>query len=142
MAQVWNGYGTDTQLNITFQVLHVMVWNGGVWNGIHKLDPELWIGVWVGMCARACSAWTVVLSELGVAARQCVKSSRPGSIKPDRLRGLALRRLHLKQQEKVVSSQAMISCLTDASRVAAAGQAYRTRLVALSNHAEAKRECC
>ena len=37
MEQVWNGYGTDTQLNITFQVLHSMVWNGGVWNGIGDL---------------------------------------------------------------------------------------------------------
>ena len=55
MEQVWNGYGTDTQLNITFQVLHSMVWNGGVWNGIRGLDPELWIGVWIGMCARPCS---------------------------------------------------------------------------------------
>ena len=55
MEQVWNGYGTDTQLNITFQVLHSMVWNGGVWNGIRGLDPELWIGVWSGMCARPCS---------------------------------------------------------------------------------------
>ena len=45
MEQVWNG----------FQVLHLMVWNGGVWNGIRGLDPELWIGVWM-MCARACSA--------------------------------------------------------------------------------------
>ena len=27
MEQVSNGYGTDTQLNITFQVLHSMVWN-------------------------------------------------------------------------------------------------------------------
>ena len=34
MERVWNGYGTDTQLDITFQVLHSMVWNGGVWNGI------------------------------------------------------------------------------------------------------------
>ena len=55
MEQVWNGYGTDTQLNITFQVLHSMVWNGGVWNGIRGLDPQLWIGVWIGMCARPCS---------------------------------------------------------------------------------------
>ena len=55
MEQVWNGYGTDTQLNITFHVLHSMVWNGGVWNGIRGLDPELWIGVWIGMCARPCS---------------------------------------------------------------------------------------
>ena len=53
MEQVWNGYGTDTQLNITFQVLHLMAWNGGV--GIRGLDPELWIGVWIGMCARLCS---------------------------------------------------------------------------------------
>ena len=52
MEQVWNGYGTDTQLNITFQVLHSMVWNGGVWNGSRGLDPELWIGVWMG-CALA-----------------------------------------------------------------------------------------
>ena len=49
VEQVWNGYGTDTQLNITFQVLHSMVWNG-----IRGLDPELWIGVWIGMCARPC----------------------------------------------------------------------------------------
>ena len=55
MEQVWNGYGTDTQLNITFHVLHLMVWNGGVWNGIRGLDPELWIRVWIGMCARPCS---------------------------------------------------------------------------------------
>ena len=55
MEQVCNGYGTDTQLNITFQVLHLMVWNGGVWNGIRGLDPELWIGAWIGMCARLCS---------------------------------------------------------------------------------------
>ena len=61
MEQIWNGYGTDTQLNITFQVLlHSMVWNGGVWNGIWGLDPELWIGVfwigvWIGMSARPCS---------------------------------------------------------------------------------------
>ena len=55
MEQVWNGYGTDTQLNITFQVLHSMVWNGGVWNGMRGRDPELWIGVWIGMCARPCS---------------------------------------------------------------------------------------
>ena len=48
MEQVWNGHGTDTQLNITFLVLHSMVWNGGVWNGIRGLDPELWIGVWIG----------------------------------------------------------------------------------------------
>ena len=61
MEQVWNGYGTDTQLNITFQVLHSMVWNGGVWNGIRGLDPELWIGVWIGMCARPCSG-TLILS--------------------------------------------------------------------------------
>ena len=51
MEQVWKGYGTDTQFNITFQVLHSMIWNGGVWNGIRGLDPELWIG----MCARPCS---------------------------------------------------------------------------------------
>ena len=56
MEQEWNGYGTDTQLNMTFQVLHSIVWNGGVWNGgvwkgIRELDPELWIG----MCARPCS---------------------------------------------------------------------------------------
>ena len=56
MEQVWNGYGTDTQLKIAFQVLHLMVWKGGVWNGIRGLDPELWIGVWIGTCARACSA--------------------------------------------------------------------------------------
>ena len=55
LERVWNRYGTDTQLNITFQVLHLMVWNGGVWNGIRGLDPELWIGVWIGMCARPCS---------------------------------------------------------------------------------------
>ena len=55
LKRVWNRYGTDTQLNITFQVLHSMVWNGGVWNGIRGLDPELWIGVWIGMCARPCS---------------------------------------------------------------------------------------
>ena len=28
MEQVWNGSGTDTQLNITVQVMHSMVWNG------------------------------------------------------------------------------------------------------------------
>ena len=55
MEQVWNGYGTDTQPNMTFQVLHSMVWNGGVWHGIRGLDPELWIGVWIGMCDRPCS---------------------------------------------------------------------------------------
>ena len=55
MEQVWNGYGTDTQLNITFQVLHSMVRNRGVWNGSRGLDAELWIGVWIGMCARPCS---------------------------------------------------------------------------------------
>ena len=52
LERVWNRYGTDTQLNITFQVFHSMVWNGGVWNGIRGLDPKLWIGVWIGMCAR------------------------------------------------------------------------------------------
>ena len=59
LERVLNRYGTDTQFNITFQVLHSMVWNGGVWNGIRGLDPELWIvvwiGVWIGMCARPCS---------------------------------------------------------------------------------------
>ena len=55
LERVLNRYGTDTQLNITFQVLHSMVWNGGVWNGIRGLDPELWIGVWIGMGARLCS---------------------------------------------------------------------------------------
>ena len=54
MEQVWNGYGTDTQLNITFQVLDSMVWNGGVWNGSRGLDPELDRGL-DGMCARPCS---------------------------------------------------------------------------------------
>ena len=47
MGQVWNGHPAQH----TFQVLHSMVWNGGVWNGIRGLDPELWIG----MCARPCS---------------------------------------------------------------------------------------
>ena len=69
MEQVWNGYGTDTQLNITFQVLHSMVWNGGVWNGIRGLDPELWIGVWIGMCARPCSG-PFILSGSPVAILQ------------------------------------------------------------------------
>ena len=55
LERVWNRYGTDTQLNITFHVLHPMVWNRGVWNGIRGLDPALWIGVWIGMCARLCS---------------------------------------------------------------------------------------
>ena len=52
MERVWNGHPAQ---HITFQVLHSMVWNGGVWNGIRGLDPELWIGVWIGMCARPCS---------------------------------------------------------------------------------------
>ena len=47
LERVWNRYGTDTQFNITFHVLHSMVWNGGVWNGIR--------GVWIRMCARLCS---------------------------------------------------------------------------------------
>ena len=55
MEQVWNGYGTDTQLNITFQILHSMVWNGRVWNGIRGLDPELCVGVGIGMRAQPCS---------------------------------------------------------------------------------------
>ena len=63
MEQVWNGYGTDTQLNITFQVLHSMVWNGRVWNGIRGLDPELWMGVWIGMCARPCSGPFILSSS-------------------------------------------------------------------------------
>ena len=69
MEQVWNGYGTDTQLNIIFQVLHSMVWNGGVWNGIRGLDPELWIGVWIGMCARPCSG-PFILSGSHIGSRE------------------------------------------------------------------------
>ena len=64
MEQVWNGYETDSQLNITFQVLHSMVWNGGIWNGIRGLDPELWIGVWIGMCARPCSGPFILSGSL------------------------------------------------------------------------------
>ena len=58
---VWNGYGTGmewvwnghpAQHHFSgIEVLHSMVRNGGVWNGIRGLDPELWIG----MCARPCS---------------------------------------------------------------------------------------
>ena len=33
LEQVWNGYGTDTQLNITFQVLHSIVWKSGTESG-------------------------------------------------------------------------------------------------------------
>ena len=67
MEQVWKGYGTDTQFNITLQVLHSMIWNGGVWNGIRGLDPELWIGVWIGMCACPCSG-PFILSGSHIAA--------------------------------------------------------------------------
>ena len=76
MEQVWNGYGTDTQLNITFQVLHSMVWNEGVWNGIRGLDPELWIGVWIGMCARPCSG-PFILSGSHVISNGVQQLTRP-----------------------------------------------------------------
>ena len=45
MEQVWNGNGTDTQRYVNFEILHSLVWNGGVWNVIRGLDLELWIGV-------------------------------------------------------------------------------------------------
>ena len=55
MEQVWNGHGRDTQCNVNFAILHSLVWNGGVWNGIRGFDPELWIRVWIEMCACPCS---------------------------------------------------------------------------------------
>ena len=59
LERVWNRYGAGMERTPSqhhFQVLHLMVWNRGVWNRIRGLDLELWIGVWIGMCARACSA--------------------------------------------------------------------------------------
>ena len=83
MEQVWNGYGTDTQLNITFQLMHSMVWNGGVWNGIRGLDPELWIGVWIGMCARPCSG-PFILSGSHIYKEICTLKSLNGSSETSR----------------------------------------------------------
>ena len=34
LEQVWNRHATHTQRNINFEILHLLVWNGGVWNGI------------------------------------------------------------------------------------------------------------
>ena len=28
---VWNGHETDTPHNVNFDILHSLVWNGGVW---------------------------------------------------------------------------------------------------------------
>ena len=79
MEQVWNGYGTDTQLNIAFQVLPLMVWNRGVGNGIRGLDPELWIGVWIGTCARACSAPFILSgSHISKTLRKSTAHSKSG----------------------------------------------------------------
>ena len=60
LERVWNRLAwkrdeTDTQRNVNFEILHSMVWNGGVWNGIRGLVPDLWIGVWIGMCVSPCS---------------------------------------------------------------------------------------
>ena len=34
LEQVWNEHGTDTQHNVNLEILHSLVWNGGVWIGI------------------------------------------------------------------------------------------------------------
>ena len=53
LERVWNRYGTGMERTpSSTSLLHSMVWNGGVWNGGRGLDPELWIGVWMG-CALA-----------------------------------------------------------------------------------------
>ena len=50
MEQVWNGHGTDTQRSVNFEILHSLVWNGEVRNGVRGLVPDLLIGVWIEMC--------------------------------------------------------------------------------------------
>ena len=35
-------------------VCFTIVWNGGVWDGIRGLVPDLWIGVWIGMSVAPC----------------------------------------------------------------------------------------
>ena len=37
-------HGTDTQRSVNFELLQSLVWNGGVWNRIQGLVPDLWIG--------------------------------------------------------------------------------------------------
>ena len=34
VERVWDGHGTDTQRNVNSEILHSLVWNGGVLNGI------------------------------------------------------------------------------------------------------------
>ena len=45
MEQVWNGHGTDTLRNVFFEVLHSLVWNGGVRNQIRGPVPSLGWGL-------------------------------------------------------------------------------------------------
>ena len=55
LERVWNGHVTDTRRNVYSERLHSLVWNEGIWNGSRGLVPDLWIGVWIGMCVSLCS---------------------------------------------------------------------------------------
>ena len=66
LERLWNGHGADTQRNVNFEILHSLVWKGGVWKGIRGLVPHLWIEVWIGMWVSPCSG-PIALSSSHIA---------------------------------------------------------------------------